>query len=174
MKINDTVIDGVRVVTCAISAGLSRREAETAAVRELMDHAFGPGVAYGHDEHGAPQAVGRAESISVSHCRDLCVLAVRSAGAVGIDVEQWRDQLRRVAHKFLTPRERGLYADSPECLLRCWTAKEATFKAASMPGLTVSGVEVWPAEGVTRVGESKFTLRYLGDFPRLIAVVTPV
>lgn len=128
----------------------TRRELEDAAKSTLIREAFGNDVSLAHDEHGAPYIPPRPDiHISLSHSRDICMLAV-SDGPVGIDVENWRAQLNRVAAKFLTPAEMEMLGKLPDeqarerFLLKAWTAKEATFKAAHKPGLVLSEISLTP------------------------------
>lgn len=135
---------GVTLYICDIllTASGEKRRAEREAVLKLIHEAFGPDAGYTHDADGAPVVEGVDSYISVSHCSDRAVLAVRKEGPVGVDIERFRPQLRRIARKFLTDAESAVSPLSDEALLRLWTAKEAVFKAASDPSLTVSRIEV--------------------------------
>lgn len=135
---------GVTLYICDItsSAPGEKRRAEREAVLKLVHEAFGPEVGYTHDADGAPVVEGVDSYISVSHCSDRAVLAVRNEGPVGVDIERFRPQLRRIARKFLTDAESAAAPLADEALLRLWTAKEAVFKAASDPSMTVSRIEV--------------------------------
>lgn len=135
---------GVTLYICDITSGApgEKRRAEREAVLKLVHEAFGPDVGYTHDADGAPVVEGVDSYISVSHCSDRAVLAVRNEGPVGVDIERFRPQLRRIARKFLTDVESAAAPLTDEALLRLWTAKEAVFKAASDPSLTVSRIEV--------------------------------
>lgn len=119
-----------------------RREAERAAVARLVADVFGAGVELAHSADGRPYLPSRPEVyISVSHCADECVLAV-SDSPVGVDVETARQQLPRIAAKFLTPAEMARGPHELEALLKYWTAKEAVFKCAGIPSLVISEIEV--------------------------------
>lgn len=123
--------------------GETRRQAERRAVEELVQHVFGTEASYCHDAHGAPLVENVSACISVSHCSTHALLAVRDRGRVGVDIETQRQQLLKVAHKFMMPSETARYAVmAPDALLRLWTAKEAVFKAAATPSLTVSQIAV--------------------------------
>ena len=54
---------------------------------------------------------------------------------VGVDIEQWREQLVRVAPRVLSESEMAVYGASSDLLLRAWTMKETLYKAALTPGL---------------------------------------
>lgn len=104
----------------------------------LIRRLLGNDVDLGHDVNGAPLIIGRDINISISHSRADAVVALDSSRRVGIDTETWRDQLTRVAGKFLSPAELQVYT-TPRLLLRAWTVKEAVYKAASIPGLPFIG-----------------------------------
>lgn len=114
----------------------SRRAAEREAVNRLIRECFGPEVTLAHDPDGAPRLDPAPDStwISISHSPTTAWLAVSTAGPVGIDAELPREQLKRVAQRFLAPTEAALSPDL-DGLLDLWTAKEAVYKAALTPGL---------------------------------------
>ena len=108
--------------------GPTRRELEREAVRRLVRAAFGPEAVLEHRADGSPIVAAAGElQISVSHSRHLAVLAVAPT-AVGVDIEEPREQLLRVAGRFMTPEEQRNYP-TPELILKAWTLKEAAFKA---------------------------------------------
>lgn len=114
--------------------GDSRADAERRAVRRLVDHAFGCEAQIGHLPSGAPYIIGSDISISLSHSRSHAAIALSPSHTVGVDVEEQRPQLARVAPRVLSDDELAQYS-SPELLLRAWTLKEALYKAALTPGL---------------------------------------
>lgn len=130
IEIYDTPIDA--------GDGKSRREMERNASMSLIAKAFGNDARLDHDDEGRPLVKGCDFDgmISISHCADRCLLAVtrEKEVSIGIDTETWREQLRRVAARFMTPAEVTVY-DSPALLLLAWTTKEAVYKAARVPGL---------------------------------------
>ena len=164
---------GVTLYICDITSGApgEKRRAEREAVLKLVHEAFGPDVGYTHDADGAPVVEGVDSYISVSHCSDRAVLAVRNEGPV----ERFRPQLRRIARKFLTDAESAAAPLTDEALLRLWTAKEAVFKAASDPSLTVSRIEVdlSSSTAVTPSGLC-FSMEFLGDNTSLTAIAIPL
>lgn len=113
-----------------------------------------------HDRHGAPYVNLDGVYISLSHSRNMIALAVSDRGPIGVDMEYPREQLYRVASKFLSPEEYLRYRTLPD-LLRAWTAKEAIFKAASMPGLTISEV-ILPDLSIGKIAPPD---DYSGDAP---------
>ncbi len=167
---------GVTLYICDIllTAPGEKRRAEREAVLKLVHEAFGPEVGYTHDADGAPVVEGVDSYISVSHCSDRAVLAVRNEGHVGVDIERFRPQLRRIARKFLTDAESAVTPLTDEALLRLWTAKEAVFKAASDPSLTVSRIEV-SLETLKAFDTSKnqFDLFFIELAPETLAIAVP-
>lgn len=132
------VIGDTKIAVSPIATGpeLTRRQAESAAVRTLVDAVIGPDKAIVHNADGAPAIDGSERAISISHSRDYACIAVGDSKThIGIDIEQQRQQLRRVAPRVLSSEEIEVYAVSDAMLLRAWTMKEALYKAALTPGL---------------------------------------
>lgn len=116
--------------------GRTRTEREHAAVGNIIARFFGVDASIGHSDTGAPYLVGREDiSLTVSHSRDYAAVAFSAERTVGVDIEQWREQLLRVAPRVLSESEMAVYGISSDLLLRAWTMKEALYKAALTPGL---------------------------------------
>lgn len=126
------------------------REAERRTVERLVAEVF-PGKTLSHDDHGAPFIEGSPMHISVSHGAGQAVIAV-SPGPVGVDIESDREQLRKVSGRFIRPE------DNYPSLLHAWTAKEAVFKAAGNPALTLSSISLPEAGRAITPDGRKFTL----------------
>lgn len=97
-------------------------------------HAIGqPDLHIAHDADGKPEAIGRPEiHLSIAHhsTSDGCWAAVASSdGAIGIDVESEREQLQRIAPRFLSDTELEAVRASPAALASVWAVKECLFKA---------------------------------------------
>lgn len=110
------------------------------AVGRLLEAAFGPGTVRSHRPDGSPYIASHPDvEISLSHCRSAVVLAVAPGGEgrIGVDIEQPREQLPRVARRFLSPAEQTACV-TIEALQWAWTVKEAVYKAAATPGLTLA------------------------------------
>lgn len=111
-------------------------------------------VALAAGPHGKPclAAPGTGLHFNLSHCPGLAVVAVCSAGPVGIDIEPLAraPSLLECEETFCHPRERaGLPADPAAralVLLEIWTAKESLLKAVGS-GLLVPPDEVWVEGG---------------------------
>lgn len=130
----------------SLTTGGRRRVAELAAVKSLLREAFPtfPDARIAHAASGAPYLIfsGKAPAeipaISISHSRDLAVLAVAPEGTrIGVDAETGdrANQLLRVAPRFLSQQQMPFWGSSPSTLLRAWTIKEALYKAAGHVGM---------------------------------------
>lgn len=73
--------------------------------------------------------------ISISHSADYVAVVFGPIEGIGIDVEQPRAQLARVAPRVLSAAEMAVYGHSESLLLRAWTLKEALYKAALTEGV---------------------------------------
>lgn len=130
----------IRICTKEIvrNAGQTRREAELQAVSHcLLD--LGVSEEIGHDRSGAPFLERNPEiRISISHSAQIAAVAVGSPsdGLFGIDVETAsRQQLLKVVPRITSEKEL-LYAKSmEEGYAKVWTAKEAVYKAVSLPSV---------------------------------------
>lgn len=128
------------------NATLTRKEREDMAVKVLVEEAFGCDAIKSNLPTGQPiieiEGIAVDKAISISHCSSLAVLAVGDGKeAIGVDVEIFREQLRRVVPKFLNTEEKERYT-TDEDLLRAWTLKEATYKAARTPGLALTDIHL--------------------------------
>lgn len=114
----------------------TRRDAERRTVATLVHEVFGHSAIIRHDASGAPCLSDDSDiSLSVSHSRNYACIAFSRRRPVGVDIEEPRDQLRRVAPRVLSDEEMSVYSCSDSLLLRAWTLKEALYKAALTPGL---------------------------------------
>ncbi len=167
----------MRILRRHLNPVLSRREAEKDAVNRLIIDEFGADtiLSYAPDGHPELRVAGRTVSISISHCRDEAVVAVSNNDSpVGIDIETAREQLMRVAPKFLTPDEMVTYAGSIHKLLRAWTTKEAVYKAALTPGLPLHEIRLdTPVPGLATARGEIYVIHHHVDTPeRVITTAT--
>lgn len=134
-------------ITAVDSRERSRSEAETEAVGRLVCEAFGPGATVGHYPSEAPYISGHESvPVSISHSRHTACLAVGQDRPVGVDVEEAREQLRRVTPRVLSENEMAVYGGSLRLLLRAWSMKEALYKAALASGIDFRTEIVLPAD----------------------------
>jgi 4'-phosphopantetheinyl transferase len=81
------------------------------------------------DAHGKPYLVNLPYHISLSHSFNYAAVMI-SKSPVGIDIEQVKDKVERIAHKFMRKEEMAFITEKNkiEQLYVCWCAKEAVYK----------------------------------------------
>jgi 4'-phosphopantetheinyl transferase len=81
------------------------------------------------DAHGKPYLVSLPYHISLSHSFDYAAVMI-SKEPVGIDIEQVKEKVERIAHKFMQPEEMAFITNNHriEQLYVCWCANEAVYK----------------------------------------------
>jgi 4'-phosphopantetheinyl transferase len=81
------------------------------------------------DAHGKPYLVTLPYHISLSHSFDYATVMIGKQ-PVGIDIEQVKDKVERIAHKFMDKRELAFVSpeDKIPQLYVCWCVKEAVYK----------------------------------------------
>lgn len=119
-----------------------RHPAERQAIASLISENISPTAHLDHLPSGAPIIIDSQLHISISHGAGLALLAVNPDNPIGIDIEAPRPQLLRIAPRFMDPEEYHLYGHTLDTALAVWTAKEATFKAAAIPGLTIGEIHI--------------------------------
>ena len=129
--------EDVTILSAELVPGESRRESERATVAELLRSHYGREMTLGHTESGAPLLQDADENISVSHSARRAVVTLSRRPGVGIDTETLRPQLERVKKKYLSAEEQRVYRELHD-LLWAWSAKEAVYKAALIPGLPLA------------------------------------
>jgi phosphopantetheinyl transferase len=79
---------------------------------------------------GKPYLPDCSYCISISHTCGYATIILSSVNEVSIDIEQYRERIQRVAHKFMHNDEQSsIYLDSDVwSLLLHWSAKETMFK----------------------------------------------
>lgn len=130
-------VDGVAVYAMPIvDDGRSRLYREQETVMEIIWRVLGLHVFVLHIDNGAPILNGSHRSISISHSRRTAVVALGSRySKIGVDIEEPRSQLLRVAPRVLSEAEMEAYGGSAMSLAAAWTAKEAAYKCANIPGI---------------------------------------
>ncbi len=117
----------IGIIPIEADISLPRRQREKEAVVRLLRHMLGHDAELTHTPEGAPLLPGY--HISITHSRDLAVVALDAVRAVGIDAEEMRPQLQRIKERFLSPQELQTF-NTPQQLLTAWTIKEAVYKIA--------------------------------------------
>jgi len=81
------------------------------------------------DPHGKPYLVNLPYHVSLSHSFDYAAVMIGKR-PVGIDIEQVKEKVERIAHKFMRKEELDFIKGSDKInqLYVCWCAKEAVYK----------------------------------------------
>lgn len=92
-----------------------------------------------HDEHGVPRLARHDDIyVSISHTRGMVMVALSPCEPVGIDVECISDRVVKVRSKFVNDSESdNISAVDETDLTLAWTAKEAMYKLAGVPGASL-------------------------------------
>ena len=83
------------------------------------------------DIHGKPYLVNLPYHISFSHSFDYAAVMMSKKVPVGIDIEQIKEKVERIATKFMNPGEMAFINTDEhriEHLYVCWCGKEAIYK----------------------------------------------
>jgi 4'-phosphopantetheinyl transferase len=82
------------------------------------------------DAHGKPYLVTIPYHISLSHSFDYAAVMISKSRPVGIDIEQVKQKVERIADKFMRPAEMEFIGKENRVgqLYVCWCAKEAIYK----------------------------------------------
>lgn len=151
----------------SLSADKQRRERELTYT--LVNRAAGiytrrfgwlAGATLGHHANGAPFLnTDRKINISISHCRSGACIALSDVSQnFGIDIEDSSDKLARVKSKFISESEAKIIG--PDMLLWAWTIKEAVYKAAGTPGLSLrDGITIEPVMQPWQETAAAFSLK---------------
>lgn len=88
------------------------------------------------DENGKPLLSGAKAEVSISHSYPYACAIIDESTEVGIDLEQPKETLRKVARKFMSDSEIAFCQDNPDMLCIVWSAKETLYKIHSKRGLS--------------------------------------
>jgi 4'-phosphopantetheinyl transferase EntD len=87
------------------------------------------------DDFGKPYLRNHSVEVSLSHSYPYVAAILDTSVSVGIDLEQPKDKLIRVAPRFLSERELDQTGNDLRKLCILWCAKEALYKIYSQRGL---------------------------------------
>lgn len=128
---------GVKVDADKLPKAEGRRCEMLAELLMLAGH-FGRPTALEHDRHGAPRVTQFGGYVSISHTRGLVMMAFSDNEPVGIDVERISERVMRVRGRFVGDTEaQHIVADDVAANTLVWTAKEAMYKLAGVPGASL-------------------------------------
>lgn len=121
----DAYLEGMQRFTA------EHRRLEWLAVRVLLYTLLGEEKEIAYYPSGKPYLADGSASISISHTKGYVAVLLGTRGKeVGIDIEQYGERVRRVAHKFMREDEEASLFRGTEIwsLLLHWSAKETMFK----------------------------------------------
>jgi len=124
------------------------------------------------DENGKPCLIDSTAEVSLSHSFPYVAAIIDRSEPVGIDLEQPKDKLRKIAPRFLNDEELQFVGDDIKTICIHWCAKETLYKIYSQRGLPFrEGMRIEPFElrdsdlfiGNILVNGSvkRYTLRYI-------------
>lgn len=158
--------------------GNMKRRSETMLTRAMVKQLIGGDCRVEHSSDGAPYIPGLKGFLSISHSADKAVVAYSDEKRIGVDIEHWREALRRVIPKFLSEEEIPVYSVSEKLLLRAWTVKEAVYKAMGIDGLSLFAIHLPgnPEDTTATVTTEEETvaveLIYIAENPAITLAVT--
>ncbi|WP_420387848.1 4'-phosphopantetheinyl transferase family protein [Roseivirga sp.] len=80
------------------------------------------------DQFGKPHLRDESIGLSISHAKGFAAAAINLNGPIGIDIEHEREQVIKIAHKFVHSTERVWVEQDIHKLTQVWSAKEALYK----------------------------------------------
>lgn len=114
------------------------RRLESLAARCALQELLKP---YGNfeiykDKYGKPHLRDENIGLSISHAKGFAAAAINLEGSIGIDIEHQRDQILKIAHKFIHSSEQEWVSQDVRKLTQVWSAKEALYKLHGRTQLT--------------------------------------
>lgn len=114
------------------------RRKEWLAVRVLLFEMLGEMRTVCYEPGGKPYWEDCSASLSISHTKGyVSAIVGKDCETVGIDIEQCKNRVLKVAHKFIREEERSRIPAGKELLhsLLIWSAKEVMFKCMDTSGV---------------------------------------
>lgn len=107
-----------------------KRRSEWLAVRILLKELCGKEKQIEYLPSGKPYLSDRSANVSISHTKGYVAVAIHPYANVAVDIEQYGEKVKRVAHKFIRVDEQSSMnnVDVTYALLLHWSAKETMFK----------------------------------------------
>jgi phosphopantetheinyl transferase len=133
-------LNGVEEISASITNPSKRLE--WLAGRLLVSRIFSSmGLRFeglGKDKHGKPYPIGHDHQVSLSHSYPYVAALVDRLGPAGIDLEQPKDKLLRIAARVLHTEELADAGDNLKKHCVYWCAKEALIKIHGQKNLTLA------------------------------------
>ena len=151
-----------------------RRKIEWLSVRVLLYFMLKEDKQIGYSSEGKPFLTDDSFFISISHTKGYVAVVLGLPGReVGIDIEQYGERVRKVAHKFMREDEQPSVFRGTDTwsLLLHWSAKETMFKCLNASEVDFRGhmrilpfavneSGVFSAEEYRTVEKRRFTIHY--------------
>jgi len=97
-------------------------------IQHLVEHLGDSFYGIYKDAFGKPHLINLPYSISIAHCFPFAAGIINKDHSTGIDIEQPRDKLLYIRHKFLSEKEADVAGTDLETLCKFWAAKEVLYK----------------------------------------------
>ena len=151
-----------------------RRKIEWLSVRVLLYFMLKEDKQIGYSSEGKPFLTDDSFFISISHTKGYVAIVLGLPGReVGVDIEQYGERVRKVAHKFMREDEQPSVFRGTDTwsLLLHWSAKETMFKCLNASEVDFRGhmrilpfavneSGVFSAEEYRTVEKRRFTIHY--------------
>ena len=151
-----------------------RRKMEWLSVRVLLYSMLQEDKEIGYSPEGKPYLTDHSFFISISHTKGYVAVVLGLPGReVGVDIEQYGERVRKVAHKFMREDEQPSVFRGTDTwsLLLHWSAKETMFKCLNASEVDFRGhmrilpfavneSGVFSAEEYRTVEKRRFTIHY--------------
>ena len=151
-----------------------RRKLEWLSVRVLLYSMLQEDKEIGYSSEGKPHLTDNSSFISISHTKGYVAVVLGLPGReVGVDIEQYGERVRKVAHKFMREDEQPSVFRGTDTwsLLLHWSAKETMFKCLNASEVDFRGhmrilpfavneSGVFSAEEYRTVEKRRFTIHY--------------
>lgn len=111
------------------------KKQEKLAVRVLLKELIGEEKKIEYNSFGKPFLNDKSYYISISHTKGYAAIIVSKKNAVGVDIEQISNKVKRVKSRFISDEEYISPSDQLTHLLLHWSAKETIYKMLDMPGI---------------------------------------
>lgn len=138
-KINENITIGILDLDLFLTKRnqkLTKRETEKEGALFLLNYMLKSNITeINYTLKNKPYLKNRKEYISISHSNKKLAIIINTKENTGIDIEQIKEKVLRIKHKFLNKNELKFAGDDPEKLITYWASKETLFKVSSQQPL---------------------------------------
>lgn len=140
-----------------------KRKIEWLGTRYLVQHFYNKNSSIVYNNDGKP-SLNTGEQISISHSYGIVGVLISNKKYIGLDIEQKREKIDRIKHKFLSTKELLFVENSNnkiETLTSFWSSKEALLKIYGKTDLIFDEELAVDLSESTIIGKIKTTDFYL-------------